>query len=217
MVLSYCSLAVLGLYFAAVKATNTSGDPTDISNWPSCAVSSLADNPFSKSQDWLKSSNSKHAYPRAFPVRPIAECSRTSLASARILPLPSQLQGAKLVCAVMQSERVSRQSLTLPPGSGESHCCNCCLTPDIVDIRTLSIALCAPVGGQGPTVSASVASYFATRTHLPSTVTSVSGVSASFATATPSPSPNPANILSYPTCAVSSSSHLRAGIMTMPC
>ena len=81
------------------------------------------------------------------------------------------------------------------------------------DIRTLSIALCAPVNGEAPAVTASLLSFFATTTPMPST-TSVSGVSASFATAAPSPSPNPANILSYPNCAVSSGNHLIGGLTT---
>ena len=37
--LPFHSLTVFGLAALAVKATNTSGDPTDLSNWPPCAVS----------------------------------------------------------------------------------------------------------------------------------------------------------------------------------
>lgn len=81
----------------------------------------------------------------------------------------------------------------------------------MADITTLSGRLCAPVGGFGTSLLATLSalvsstqSSISTATTIPTDVIRTTAVSSVLATATLAPNlGNPANILSYPICAVS--------------
>ncbi len=90
------SLLFIALSGAFVKGTNTSGDPTDLANWPPCAVSFVS--PLQRTYrvlSYLLSPTSKHASPSDSHHQPHALVFPTSPASVRIRHSPYRSLAAK--------------------------------------------------------------------------------------------------------------------------
>lgn len=153
--------SVVLLLATPLLATNTAGDPTDITNWPPCAQKCI---------------------PGGYG--PPANCGNLS----------------NLTCVCTRGQ-FSAQIYTCEQLD--------CSDQESKDIATLSQRLCAPVGGFGSSLSATITAVGTTTQSsvsvtptIPPGVTAASAVSSVLATATLAPYlGNPANILSYPRCA----------------
>ncbi|KAL9596296.1 MAG: hypothetical protein Q9219_005891 [cf. Caloplaca sp. 3 TL-2023] len=153
--------------------------------------------------------NSKNVFHRALGHQPTAVASQTSPVSAgKELSLVRSRSASNSVAALKSSEvsiTVS-ENYALPFLKVDLSIDN---RSTSVDIDVLSDRLCAPVGGVGPSLSATVSSILSstlleisTTPTIPPTATAGSQVSSVLATATPAPNlGNPANILTYPACA----------------
>lgn len=191
---------------AAVTAVDVSGDPTDLSSYPPCAVSHPS---FNKRTGLLANQwASKIASHKPSVPRPIAEASPTELASAVLGLLAGSWQTASYPHVMQPKHDVSLHLPQLMPiliSKNPNHAF-------YTEIDSLAAALCAPVGGVAPVLSAVQSSILAssqveistTVTFAP-TITGVDQASAILATATPAPNlGNPAESV-YPDCTVSDS------------
>ncbi|CAF9918849.1 hypothetical protein IMSHALPRED_004440 [Imshaugia aleurites] len=160
---SILALLLISFCGVAVKATNTTGDPTDLANWPPCAQACI----------------------------PIGLAPPTSCES--LSNLTCVCQNPAFTLALVGCEQTT------------------CSTEELKQIQDLSVPLCAPVGGQPASVFSAVSSYLVTASltapgipTYPAGLTAATAADTILATATPEPDiGNPADILSFPLCAVS--------------
>lgn len=132
----------------------------------------------------------------------VAACP-TSLVSASRVPSASRLATASALDVALRNSKVSDMSSYYQPRL---------LILMVSDITTLSQRLCAPVGGFGTSLLATLSALstkqysISTTPTIPPGVTDQPAVSSILATATPAPNlGNPADLSTYPQCAVSSS------------
>ncbi|KAL8888256.1 MAG: hypothetical protein Q9215_004272 [Flavoplaca cf. flavocitrina] len=193
-------LAVASL-LAAVTAVDVNGDPTDLNSYPPCAVCHPSNNKRTglRANPWI----SKIASHKPSVPRPIAKASPTELASAVLGLLAGSWQAASYPHVMQPKQNVSLHLPQLMPILISKN-------PDhgfYTEIDTLAAALCAPVGGVAPVLSAVQSSILAssqveisTTVSFAPTVTGVDQASAILATATPAPNlGNPAENV-YPDC-----------------
>jgi len=159
--------------------------------------------PFSALAEILASS--KPASPQDSPAQLIVILSQISPAYAKTQHSPFRSRDASPVSAIAQRYHVSRDEV-FPVASSTLLSCRLMSKPS--EINDLSTALCAPVGGLAPSVSASLLTYVATATKtlaLTSGSTSTSMSVTSSATAFTVASNDPTDVQSYPACGVSRS------------
>ncbi|KAL8843733.1 MAG: hypothetical protein Q9176_001941 [Flavoplaca citrina] len=180
-------LAVASL-LAAVTAVDVNGDPTDLNSYPPCAVCHPSNNKRTglRANPWI----SKIASHKPSVPRPTAKASPTELASAVLGLLAGSWQAASYPHVMQPKQNVSLHLPQLMPILISKN-------PDhgfYTEIDTLAAALCAPVGGVAPVLSAVQSSILAssqveisTTVSFAPTVTGVDQASAILATATPAP------------------------------
>lgn len=200
------SLLLVTLSGAVVKATNISGDPTDLANWPPCAVS------FNFPSKKISTEYSSIIFPPPAKMHPprtrptsLMQQSfqrRLRLRESNILPIDRRLRKNGMQHGRAQPYASRPVSQCIPIADSIA----------FLEIEELSIPLCASVGGQPTSVVSAIESYLATAsvtasgvpTSLPADATAVTAVSAILASATLTPNlGNPADISVYPLCAVS--------------
>ena len=180
-------------------------DPTDLSNWPACAVSLFLSSIIMT--DMLIKKQQK-CIPKGFG--PPANCGSLSnldcicdnpdfalsIADCELETCLLSERAGK--CRTLKRRRSLLQQANIK--KPQVHDVVIGTNTAVTEITKLSIALCAPKGGEGPAVTSAIASYFATNTAgLPSTPVIVA----------PTPAPslgNTSDLNIYPSCDVSNPS-----------
>ena len=197
-------------WLATAQAVNVNGDPTDLTNYPACAVRRPSRSKvFNRHTDRVVS-KIVSLYPlghqRTAAVFRTEHASAPPLVSLMLLRLASSRLVAERSATVSRSCSRPFKHLVFPPNAGHPK----------IEIDELGAALCAPVGGIGPTLSQIAASILeSTQLQIPTTptyspfVTGLSQASVVLATATLTPNlGNPASSSEqgsqvYPPCVVS--------------